>query len=468
LALNLETARLSLAVVCADGSLLVVDGDASAETAVRYETPDDPAWREVLASGNPLVVRQSPSEDQDAQLLTAFYLPLGRDPVLAVVTIVVGTAAEAHHIHEVSGEIIYLLQKRLLQLLRKENQRDRLERLAALAEDLAQIAALRQITSAELAERIGQSARRLTGAQNVLLVGSVTEGIAQPLNPHADADQNWLREAGRLLSEAQADGWRVTLCSGSAQLRERERCLLVVTSLENAAAPGLVLWDKERLHKLDGTVFTAFDAELARHLARLIPVCIGTAQAEADRRGGGRGAEQQAEIPAVEGGTLPTAQAAEPGPERPATPSGGPATEAQHAPSGLPAARANGDIILEILRKEMDRCDRYHCAFALIAARPRQLAAGESQPWDSLIQALQARVRSSDTLTCLADGTLLLLAPEDIQSVTRLQRRLVGLLQQLSGQPDLQVATSHALYPGHHDDPQQMLQDTLASLTERS
>jgi hypothetical protein len=123
--------------------------------------------------------------------------------------------------------------------------------------------------------------------------------------------------------------------------------------------------------------------------------------------------------------------------------------------------------MLEVLHREMDRCDRYHTTFALTAFR---IMAAE---WDvaaakSLAHQLSQRVRSSDFVTCLDDGILLVIVPEDIQAITRQQRRLITLIREITGVVGLQVATSSAIYPGRYENSTRLLDETLAALDRNS
>jgi hypothetical protein len=225
--------------------------------------------------------------------------------------------------------------------------------------------------------------------------------------------------------------------SDSSQPRLTETCLLAVTGSDSETTPALLMAGKERLHRLDGGVFTEFDADLARRLARLLPIC---------------------EAP-------PFAESA-PATPLPATESVG-AVDAATPPTTSSRLREN--LVLDILRREMDRCDRYHTAFALMALRPQLPAAA----WNDatalrLLEAITAQVRTSDVLACLPDGTILLMAPEDVQATNRLRRRMVSLLGQFLASSDTKIAVSHTIYPGRHDDAGQLLAETLASLQNAS
>jgi hypothetical protein len=120
-------------------------------------------------------------------------------------------------------------------------------------------------------------------------------------------------------------------------------------------------------------------------------------------------------------------------------------------------------VVLDLLTREMDRCDRYHTTFALSAFRP-QLPNWDHAASRRLADQLTQRVRTSDFITCLEDGTLMILVPEDIQAIPRQQRRLVTLMRELTGVGDLQVATSYNVYPGRYEAADRLLDETLAAL----
>ncbi len=426
LTLALEAASCSLAVVCDDGSLLVAEGGQDGQTRVWYETAENPAWQEVRQTGGPLVVRQSDPAPQEEGGLTVYYLPVGIEPVQGVLTAVFTTAAEAHRFHSVSGEILYLLEKRLTDLVRRITQQDRMTRLAALTANLTEIATAGP-DPGDRARLIQTAARHLTGAEDVYLVEEHPDGSVRFLSEENRDPEAWFSQARRLLQEAREGGWRVTLLSGETDPRPEELCLLAVAAPADSSAQGMILRGKKRRHFLDGATFTEFDAQLVRHLVNLLTVTVATAMAT----------------------------------KSPAEPAISPdAPQEDVAQSITPALR---EVVLDILRREMDRCDRYHTTFALTAFRP------QLEKWDlaaarELTGHLLPRVRSSDYITCLEDGTLLAILPEDIQAVSRLQRRLVTLMRELTNIDSLVVATGHTIYPGRFEDARRLLDETLATL----
>lgn len=459
LAMRLGATRLSLAVVCDDGSLLVAEGTHGGETTSRYETPHDPAWREVLASAAPLVVRQSEPTEDTSDPLTVFYLPVGKEPVQAVLTVVFGSAAAAHHFHEVSGEILYLLEKRLLELVNRAIQHDRLERLTELTTTLAEIAGQRSATSRAIQERIVATAKRLTGARSAYLVTRIQDEQVELSAAGDAAEGNWLGEVPRLLTEAQAEGWRVTLVSGSGEARLQEKCLLAAVAGKQRLTPGLLLFDKQRLHPLDGAVFTAFDGRLVGHLAALLALGeVAGVETSQDLPESSNQSARTTGEPAAS-----TDSADEPLPALLVETRDGP-DAAIPAAENTAMARMPSEVLLEALRREMDRCDRYHTAFALVAFGPAPPTAWSETELQSVVERLGAQVRSSDYLTQLPEGAILLLVPEDVQAVSRLERRLTAAICKLANLSPRSLVSGHCVYPGRYDDPARLLAATLEIL----
>ena len=63
------------------------------------------------------------------------------------------------------------------------------------------------------------------------------------------------------------------------------------------------------------------------------------------------------------------------------------------------------------------------------------------------------------------DGTILVLVPEDIQSLPRLQKRVNSLLLQMTGQDDLQVTTAARVYPGGADTPEGLIHSVIQAMS---
>lgn len=437
------SSRLSLALVCEDGSLLAADDQRDAAANLEHVPPANPAWREVLASGRPLVVRETAGEggrgDAPAGAWTVFYLPVGRPGPQAILTAGFGDAPAAHRFHDLSGEICYLLEKRLPELVSRFIQQDRLERFADLVQTLAEIAAA-AARPAEALSLLRDAARRLTGAEEVQLVGSLTGDRPVLIGPGDESPAPaWLSaQATRLLADAAPAGWRSTLieqppaAGAQEQQTHAHLTLLAVVAEAGRPAPGLLLRGKRRLHALDGAVFSAFDAELAGRLARLLPT-LAAAAAE----------PQPAVLQIVAGAEEPPAEA---------------------PPLAEAAAAQRQELLLSILRREMDRCDRYHTTFSLTAWRPLPPAAWTPAQARRLAETLSAQARSSDYVTWHDCGCLIVLAPEDTQAAPRLARRLGAVLREQGGDSAQALSAAQVLYPGRHDDAGSLLAALLADL----
>ena len=426
--------QASLDVLTADGDLFSATPEGSA-----YEMPPSPVKAEVLSRGRPRVLR--PGDGQagghagggaTAPEATIFHLPVGRDPLRALLTLTFTSAARAHHFHAVSAEILLLLNRHLAGFLDRAATSDQLDRLTTLAAALSELGVAP--LGPESGERVLSAARRLTGAgEAMLLTGDEMLGPGPGL---AESHDHALRrEAARLLNEAGRSGWQTTVLEVEVEGGGcNTRSLLAVPLGGHDAFPGLVLLDKRRLHPLDGATFTEFDALFAR---RLLPLL-----ADRLRR---RPTFDVAETEALADRLAPVAQ---------------------DLTTTVIAAAATRGALSAILRREMDRCDRYHTMLGLAAFRPAK-GAGAAAPPDpaALVAGIERQLRSSDHIGCLEDGTVLVIVPEDIQSLPRLQRRVGEMMRVLAGDPALEVRTAARVYPGGGDTADKLLQAVLAAVS---
>lgn len=408
--------RVSLAILTADGDLFTADPAGTA-----YESPPTPDKSEVLTSGRPRVIRpdETDPEPDVVNEATVFHLPVGRDPQRALLSLEFGAAAAAHHFHTVSSEILLLLNRHLINFLDRTATADQVDRLTTLASALSELGAAP--TGPANRERVMAAACRLTGAgQALLLTGD--EDLGAPPDDETP-EQALRREASRLLSEAGQSEWQTTVMeSGDGAQR---RTLMAVPLGGADPFPGLVLLDKRRLHPLDGSSFTEFDALFAR---RLLPLL-------ADRLG------RQPELQAVETEALASCL----------------------EPTVGSSVSATSRTMAEILLREMDRCDRYHTMLGLAAFRLQPQPAGETD-FQELVGSIGRHLRSSDHTGCLEDGTILVIVPEDIQSLPRLLKRVAELLRQRHGDPNLKVAMASRVYPGGGDTAEKLLHSVLNAL----
>jgi hypothetical protein len=332
------------------------------------------------------------------------------------------TAAKAHHFHSISGEILYLINRHLNDYLDRASTADQVDRLTTLATALSELAA--GVVGNAARERVLAAACRLTGATKAMLL---TEEDLENQTRNTDGPRTMNSEAIRLLKDTGQGGWQSTVLEtrdddGSVR---HNRSLLVVPLETNKPFPGLVLLDKRRLHPLDGSSFTEFDALFARRLLPLLALSPG-------------------------GDGTPRPQ-----PRPRTTPATASIREADF--SGARGALSG------ILKMEMDRCDRYHTMLGLAAFRLGE-DVGDPAMVAGMVAEISRKLRSSDHTACLEDGTILVIVPEDIQSLPRLQRRVTTVLRQLSGNDELTVLSSSRVYPGGGDSPEALIQSVLSAL----
>jgi len=408
-----------LEVLTTDGDLFWADADHTG-----YESPPHPDKAEVLSSGRPLVQRPSGGDGTSAEgeERTVFYLPVGREPLRALLTLDFRSAARAHQFHTVSAEIIYLINRHLTGFLDRAATADQVDRLTTLATALSELASGAGHTG--FRDRVLSAACRLTGASKALLLTGVNDAPSGQDDDLSTEDSLRL-ESVRLLSEAGKSGWLTTVMESEGG--GKPRSLLVVPLDDRNPFPGLVLLDKRRLHPLDGATFTEFDALFAR---RLLPLL---------------------HIPAEEPPAISTAD-----------------TDAivdklaPVAPSEAVISALTRDTLAGILRQEMDRCDRYHTMLGLAAFR-----IGESAHIDpaGLVLEIDRRLRSSDHTGCLEDGTILVIVPEDIQSLPRLQRRVTEVVRLVTGGQEVEVTSASRVYPGAGDTAEKLIEAVLGALS---
>ncbi len=414
----------SIGVLTSDGDLFVAH-----PSETEYESPPSPEKADVLSSGNPLVLRPGDRADVDPTDVLSetsiFILPVGREPLKALLTVEFSSAAKAHHFHSISGEILYLINRHLNDYLERAATADQVDRLTTLATALSELAAGPNRPGSR--DRVLSAACRLTGATKSMLL---TTADAACLDEEQKGESSLHEEAIRLLDDTGQGGWQSTVLETRDESGELGpgRTLLVVPLEAQKPFPGLVLLDKRRLHPLDGASFTEFDALFAR---RLLPLLAMTTENDPEA--------------VVEGVSSVTRE--------------------EGPPSAVEEAAFSGtqDALAEILRREMDRCDRYHTMVGLVAFR----ISGEVSdpvPVSALVSEISRRLRSSDHTACLEDGTIMVIVPEDIQSLPRLQKRVTAVLRDLTGNRDLTVLNAARVYPGGGDSPAQLINSVLGAL----
>ncbi len=408
LAVTAEATRVTLVVPCEDGSLLVAEGTGGPERDHWYEPLHNQAWLEVLATGLPVVARQTDLAGEQAAPLTVFYLPIGRQPVLAGLAVHFANSRLAHGFHALAGEMLFLLERLLIDQLAQRRQAGRADRLAELSCALADLAT-HEGTPGQLGEKICASARQSTGARFVAAVASIDGDLVRLAGGNIPATAGWLLELPRLLRSAAREGWRIT----TLEVGSNPLSVLVAVSRPGAPAPGLVLLGKQRRHALDGQVFTPLDAEIVLPLAAAISQVVPAAAA-----------------------TIPLELLAK-------TAATGP-TPATGGSAGADTSQAR---LLDDLRRELDRCDRYHNVCGLVLLRPALPASTAIDLLAAAARRIADHLRNSDRCYPLPDGCLAVLVPEDVQHLDRLQVRLQDALRDLAGQPDLPIDAARLAYP---------------------
>lgn len=422
---------LSLSLLTAGGDLLVAHPEG-----VHYESPPVPEKDAVLASGSPLVLRPNAPTDPDegeegGDSHTIFHLPIGKGPAKALLSVVFATAGRAHHFHNLSAEVIYLVNRHLVTWLDKMDSNDQVDRLTILAGTLTELSTLAPGEGAKLDERAVAAACQLTGAEYACILRDEDDPQGcrdTPLGP------DLRREAVRLLQETGSRGWSSTILNASRRGGAGQN-LLVVPLQPGRPFPGLVMLNKKRLHPLDGAAFTEFDALFAR---RLLPVFHARAVQS-------RPPEPTVAPAAAEGATAAPA----PVPEAP--------------PAAVRGDQQPSEDIQQALTVEMDRCKRYHTMVGVAGFRFSPVT-GPVPEAHHLVLELSRHLRSSDTVGCLEDGTVIVVVPEDIQSLSALENRVTGLLRHISGQDDLLVQAAHRVYPGTGNDAPELIETVVANL----
>jgi GAF domain len=414
-----------LTLLAEDGDLMVAD-----QESLSYPSSLGSGIAEILVSGQPRVqTPESSDEDRDQPGSTVFHLPVGRDPVTAVLTTRFPNSSAAHQFHRISGEILYLLNKHLAGVLERIRLRDQVHRLTALAAVLADVRPGTEAGSPDAEERILAAARQLTGAQQAFLLFAPLD--AESATSASAVDETLLQAAEKLLDQASLRGHQASVMS---MVKDPDlgvpRSVLAVPLESGSAYPGLVLLDKKRLHPIDGKMFTEFDAMFAKRLATLFETGTGPAAAAPAPR------------------PAPPLKIVEP------VPSG------DSGPALLPLFNRT---VEDLLHREMDRCDRYHNMLGIVGFRCDAFEVPPEQV-PTIVQNLCAQLRSSDIAGCLQDGTILVMVPEDIQSLPRLRNRVVEILSTLTENANLRIETATRVYPGGGNTAEALLQSLLAGL----
>jgi len=438
-----ELARISGAekviiyLLTSGGDLLTSNG-----SSCKYIMPEA-GMVQVMATGKPLVLR--PGDSSATQESTIFHLPLTGPSAQAMVTLEFSSASSAHHFHTISVELLFLLGRHLVEARDRADSADQVDRLTVLAGSLSDLAATDGDYQSRQ-ERILSAACQLTGAgQAFLLDGKETDHGSNQALVNAISDQ---------LTKTKGQGWKATFLNPDAPAINGEpgRPLLLVPGTNGSAFPGLALLDKKRLHPLDGTNFTEFDALFAR---RLLPVLENVSSTKSNTTA--------SNIPPID--SLLESVSEKPAVLAVVSEKEDWASIKAPAIASPPEENLQNDL-LAVLGKEMNRCDRYHNMLGLVAFRLNQ----DSTPptvisqFHELVYELGRKLRGSDHCAYLPGGIILVVVPEDVQSIPRMQKRITNLLAELSEHPELETTTSSKVYPGAGDSPEDFLSAVLKTL----
>jgi hypothetical protein len=430
-----------LYLLTSGGDLLTSNGDGC-----RYIIPEA-SMVKVMATGNPLVLRPGDTNlpDDCATNTTIFHLPLTGPSAQAMVTLQFKSASSAHHFHTISVELLFLLGRHLAEARDRADSADQVDRLTVLAGSLSELAASEEDLGSRR-ERILAAACQLTGAGQAWLL--------EDSHQVQGSNQALMVAIAQQLVNTKGQGWKATFLNPDASSIDGEhgRPLLLVPGTNGSPFPGLALLDKERLHPLDGTNFTEFDALFAR---RLLPVLENLTQKPDSRPILATLVETSSsdnepfDIPALE-----------------ETPAKGNWDDIVPPPLATPETGDLRKNLLVVLGREMNRCDRYHNMLGLVAFRlnPDNTPPTVFSQLHELIYELGRKLRGSDHCAYLSGGIIVVIVPEDVQSIPRMQNRVTNLLTELSEHPELEMTTSSKVYPGVGDSPDDLLDAVLKSL----
>ncbi|PIE75795.1 hypothetical protein CSA17_05525 [bacterium DOLJORAL78_65_58] len=400
----------------------------------------------MLATSSPLVLRPDGEDKGDGQEpgRTVFHLPIGRGLGRALLSVVFRTASRAHHFHTLSAEVIYLVNRHMATYLDRLASDDQVNRLTILAGTLTELSAVEPGDSQKLDHRICAAACQLTGARQACILRHEHHQEDAPAGPLTPALR---QEAVRLLRETGNRGWSSTIL-GTGLPDDAGQSLLVVPLRPDQPFPGLVLINKKRLHPLDGASFTEFDALFAR---RILPVF----HAQSTRPVPATLQEEPMRDDPMREEAAPTAVASQPETR--------PEAEPDSQPESRPQPFLPVPDIRNALAVEMDRCRRYHNMVGVVGIcfSPRL---GPVPDGEHLETELARKLRSSDQVGRLEDGTLLVVVPEDIQSLKNLKERVIHLLREISGQEDLIVRAAHRVFPGTGNNADDLIDAVLGDL----
>lgn len=116
--------------------------------------------------------------------------------------------------------------------------------------------------------------------------------------------------------------------------------------------------------------------------------------------------------------------------------------------------------LLARLKNEIDRSKRYHTSFSLTVIKL-------SIPVTPLLRILIESVRSSDSIAMINDNTIAVVAPEESQSVSRFERRLIQIIKEVINSDKLVIQTGRVTYPGNYDNADDLFESAISKTIDK-
>jgi len=120
----------------------------------------------------------------------------------------------------------------------------------------------------------------------------------------------------------------------------------------------------------------------------------------------------------------------------------------------------NEQDLLARLKCEIDRSNRYHTSFSLTVIKV-------SIPVTPLLRILIESVRSSDSIAVVNDNIIAIVAPEESQSVSRFERRLIQIIKEVINSEKLVIQAGRVTYPGNHDNANDLFETAISKTIDK-
>lgn len=120
----------------------------------------------------------------------------------------------------------------------------------------------------------------------------------------------------------------------------------------------------------------------------------------------------------------------------------------------------NEQDLLARLKNEIDRSNRYHSSFSLTIIKL-------SVPVTPLLRILIESVRSSDSISMVDDNSIAIVAPEESQSVSRFERRLIQIIKEIIDSEKLVIQTGRVTYPGNYDNANDLFESAISKTIDK-